>query len=79
VGHRQKVFDPAEGMIRQRDRAQANYRKSETLPPTGGATLIWEYSYFLELDRKRELHPPDCGGYSNSALVGAEMQILLRL
>ena len=26
------VFDHAEGMIRQGDRAQANYRKSETLP-----------------------------------------------
>ena len=25
-------FDHAEGMIRQGDRAQANYRKSETLP-----------------------------------------------
>jgi putative transposase len=32
VGHRQKVFDPAEGMIRQGDRAQANYRRSEALP-----------------------------------------------
>jgi hypothetical protein len=32
VGHRKKVFDHAEGMIRQGDRAQANYRKSETLP-----------------------------------------------
>jgi len=32
VGHRQKVFDHGEGMIRQGDRAQANYRRSETLP-----------------------------------------------
>jgi hypothetical protein len=32
VGHRQKVFDDGEGMIRQGDRAQANYRRSETLP-----------------------------------------------
>jgi hypothetical protein len=32
VGHRQKIFDPGEGMIRQGDGAQANYRKSETLP-----------------------------------------------
>jgi len=27
-----KVFDDGEGMIRQEDRAKANYRKSETLP-----------------------------------------------
>jgi hypothetical protein len=32
VGHRQKVFDHGEGMIRQGDGAQANYRRSETLP-----------------------------------------------
>ena len=32
VGHRQKVFDGAERMIRQGNRTQANYRKSETLP-----------------------------------------------
>ena len=31
-GHRQKVFDHGEGMIRQGDGAQANYRRSETLP-----------------------------------------------
>jgi hypothetical protein len=34
VGHRQKVFDHGEGMIKQGDRAQANYRRSETLPGT---------------------------------------------
>jgi hypothetical protein len=32
VGHRQKVFDDGEGMIKQGDRAQTNYRRSETLP-----------------------------------------------
>jgi hypothetical protein len=32
VGHRQKVFDHGEGMIKQGDGAQANYRRSETLP-----------------------------------------------
>ncbi|HBH12560.1 MAG TPA: hypothetical protein DDX29_05560 [Clostridiales bacterium] len=41
-----KVFDHAEGMIRQRDRAQANYRRSETL-------LI---KIFLEI-RKLKLYP----------------------
>jgi hypothetical protein len=37
VGHRQKVFDHGEGMIRQGDGAQANYRRSETLP-----IIIWQ-------------------------------------
>ncbi len=32
MGDRQKVFDDGGGMIRQGDRAQTNYRRSETLP-----------------------------------------------
>jgi len=35
VGYRQKVFDHGEGMIRQGDRVQTNYRRSETLPLLG--------------------------------------------
>jgi len=35
VGYRQKVFNHGEGMIRQGDRAQTNYRRSETLPYYG--------------------------------------------
>jgi len=34
VGDRQKIFDDGGGMIKQGDRAQKNYRRSETLPYT---------------------------------------------
>lgn len=31
MSHRQKIFDDGEGMVSQGDRAQTNYRRSETL------------------------------------------------
>ena len=39
MGDRQKIFDDGGGMIRQGDRAQTNYRRSETLPSDLRATM----------------------------------------
>jgi hypothetical protein len=57
-GHRQKVFDHREGMIRQGDRAQANYRRSETLPLPSGSSqeCSEEFWIFKRSGRRRLIH-----------------------
>lgn len=48
-----KIFDHAEGMIRQEDGAQINYRKSETLPKTTDPSAFIGNSSRCSLDESR--------------------------
>jgi hypothetical protein len=73
VGYRQKIFDDGGGMIKQGDRAQTNYRRSETLPIA--PLLLWFLAIFFKdtMDHSSDFRRDDATGLVDLPVTGYDL------